>query len=244
MCALATPQSPQASSSDGPLVLLVEDDESLQAVLQATLRAHGYRVSLAQSGKAALLEARTRNPDLIVLDLGLPDMDGLELLVTIREWSRAPVVVISARGDERDKVCALDGGADDYVTKPFGMQEFLARLRLSLRRVSDRRGVKQAGPFRTGDLVVDLHARRVSLRGKAVRLTPIEYKILATLVVHAGTVVAGRDLLAEVWGPQYVEQHRYLRVYMVHLRRKVEPTPSAPRYILTEAGVGYRLGIE
>ena len=232
------------ATTEGPLVLLVEDDGNLQRVLRTALRAHGYRVVVVTGGQEALLEAKTRNPDIIVLDLGLPDIDGLDVMSRVREWSHAPVIVISARGNEQDKVIALDHGADDYVTKPFGMQEFLARLRLSLRRVAFRGVAEHDGPFRTGDLVVDLHARQVSLQGKPVRLTPTEYKILATLVLHAGTVVSGRDLLAEVWGPQYVEQDRYLRVYMVHLRRKVEPTPTTPRYVLTEPGVGYRIGLQ
>lgn len=243
--------SSQASSSDsgipttdGALVLVVEDDENLQRVLRAGLRAHDYRVVSVKTAEDAIREAKTRNPDAIILDLGLPGISGLAFMTNVREWSQAPVIVISALGSEQDKVRALDHGADDYLTKPFGMQEFLARLRLSLRRVAMRKGENPQLPFRTGDLKVDLHARKVTLKGKPVRLTPTEYKILATLVLHAGTVVPGRDLLAQVWGPQYVEQDRYLRVYMVHLRRKIEPTPNAPRYVLTEPGVGYRIGLE
>ena len=235
---------PENQTIEGPLVLVVEDDENLRRVLCASLRIQGYRTIASETGGKALLEAKTRNPDLVVLDLDLPDMDGLDFMARVREWSRAPVLVISARGREEDKVVALDQGADDYLTKPFGMNEFLARLRLALRRVSLQQGAQRAGPFQTGELVVDLHARKVTLQGRAVRLTPTEYKILATLVLHAGTVVSGRDLLAAVWGPHYVEQDRYLRVYMVHLRRKVEPTPTTPRYVLTEPGVGYRMGLQ
>jgi two-component system KDP operon response regulator KdpE len=190
------------------------------------------------------VEVATRQPDVVILDLGLPDMDGLEFLRKVREWSAVPVIVLSARGQEADKVAALDAGADDYLSKPFGVGELMARLRVALRhRARVAEGVLESA-FTVGELHVDLAARRVSIGGREVHLTPIEYRLLTTLVRHAGKVVTQKQLLNEVWGPQATEQAHYLRVYMAHLRRKLEADAARPRYLLTEPGVGYRLAAE
>ncbi len=235
---------PEASAADDatrPLVLVVEDEAQVMRFLRATLGAHGYRLAEAVTGQQALLEATNRPPDLILLDLGLPDLDGVEVARRLREWSTTPIIVLSARGREGDKIQALDAGADDYLTKPFGAGELLARMRVALRNAA-RGG---AGPgeavFRVGDLVVDLAVRRVSVAGREVHLTPTQYKLLTTLVKHAGKVLTHRQLLREVWGPSSVEQSHYLRVYMGQLRHKLEKDPARPRYLETETGVGYRL---
>jgi len=228
--------------SDAPVVLVVEDDRQIRRFLRALLTAQGYRVVEADTGKAGLREATARVPDVIVLDLGLPDMEGIELLREVRQWSSIPVIVLSARGQERHKVDALDAGADDYLTKPFGASELCARLRVALRRSSDSR-VGDA-PFTVGDLTVDLAARRVTVSDREVHLTPIEYRLLAALVKHAGKVLTHAHLLAEVWGPGCAFEHTYPRVYMSQLRRKLEQDPARPRYLLTESGVGYRLAAE
>jgi two-component system KDP operon response regulator KdpE len=220
---------------------VVEDEPQVMRFLRATLVANGYSLFEAATGAQALTEAATRSPDLILLDLGLPDFDGVELTRRLREWSKTPIIVISARGREGDKVQALDAGADDYLTKPFGVAELLARMRVALRNASRA----SAGPgepvFRTGDLAVDLSARTVSLSGREVHLTRTEYNLLALLVRHAGKVVTHRQLLREVWGPGSVEHSHYLRVYMGQLRHKLEQDPARPRYLETEIGVGYRL---
>ncbi|HVX60537.1 MAG TPA: winged helix-turn-helix domain-containing protein, partial [Pirellulales bacterium] len=183
--------------------------------------------------------------DLVILDLGLPDKDGLEVLRSLREWLAAPVIVLSARGQEKDKIAALDSGADDYLTKPFGMGELLARVRVALRHASRAAGAGKSEPrFTVGELTVDFSARRVFLQDKEVRLTPIEYRMLSVLAQHAGKVLTHRQLLKEVWGPGNAEEVHYLRVFMAGLRRKLEATPSQPRYLLTEQGVGYRLADE
>jgi two-component system KDP operon response regulator KdpE len=224
-----------------PVAALVIDDEvQIRRLLRLTLEAHGYRVFEAATGQAGLLEAAQRRPEVVLLDLGLPDLDGVTVLKRLREWSRVPVLVLSVRDREDDKVAALDAGADDYVTKPFGTSELLARLRAAQRHV-------QPGPqesvFRAGDLEVDL-ARRVVLRaGKEVKLTATEYAILRLFVQHAGKVLTHRQILTEVWGPTYVEQTHYLRVYLAHLREKLEANPAQPELFLTESGVGYRLQI-
>ena len=227
-----------------PLVLVVEDEPQLMRFLRATLPAHGYRMVEATTGAQALIEASTRGPDLILLDLGLPDLDGTEVTRRVREWSALPIVVISARGQERDKVEALDAGADDYLTKPFGTDELLARMRVALRhaaRTSD--GVGET-VVESGELRIDLGARIVSLRGEEVRLTRTEYRLVATLAQHAGRVVTHRQLLREVWGPGSADETHYLRVYMAQLRHKLEDDPTRPRHLLTETGVGYRLKVD
>jgi two-component system KDP operon response regulator KdpE len=200
-------------------------------------------VTEAAAGREALSAAPLLPPDVVLLDLGLPDMDGLEVIRELRAWSQVPIVVVSARGREKDKVAALDAGADDYLTKPFGVPELLARLRVAIRHAARLAagGDAETAQFTVGDLVVDLAARRVTVAEKEVHLTPLEYRLLATLVHHAGKVLTHRFLLEEVWGPPYVEEMHYLRVYMAALRRKIESDPARPRYVLTEQGVGYRL---
>jgi two-component system KDP operon response regulator KdpE len=225
----------------GPLVLLIEDEPQMRRFLRAALESNGYRFVEAPTAREGMAQASGRNPDLILLDLGLPDADGIDLTRRLREWASAPIIVISARGKEQDKVAALDAGADDYLTKPFGVGELLARLRVALRHV-ERTAEGRAEPvFTVGDLRVDLSARRVFVGEREVHLTPTEYKLLTTLVRHAGKVITHLHLLKEVWGPNAVEHTHYLRVYMTQLRHKLEQDPARPRYFLTEPGVGYRL---
>ena len=226
-----------------PAVVLIEDEPQIRRFLRATLTAEGYRLFEATTGAAGLIEVGSRQPDVVIVDLGLPDMDGLEVIRRIREWTTVPIVVLSARGQERDKVTALDGGADDYVSKPFGAGELLARIRVALRHAA---GVARddAEAFKVGALEVDMLRRQVLLDGVEVRLTPIEYRLLTTLVRHAGKVVTHQQLLREVWGPTHTDQSHYARVYMAHLRHKLEAEPARPRYLLTEPGVGYRLAAE
>lgn len=226
-----------------PLVLLIEDEPQMRRFLRAALESHDYRLVEATTSREGLAQATSRNPDVILLDLGLPDGDGIDLARRIREWSVTPIVVISARGQEQDKVAALDAGADDYLTKPFGTDELLARLRVALRHAA--RVASPAEPvFSVGELRVDLAARRVFVGSSEVHLTPTEYKLLTVLVRHAGKVVTQRQILKEVWGPNSVEQTHYLRVYMAQLRHKIEQDPTRPHHLQTEVGVGYRLRLE
>jgi two-component system KDP operon response regulator KdpE len=222
---------------------VIEDEAAMRRFLRATLTAAGYRVAEAITGDAALKAAPMQPPDVVILDLGLPDMDGLEVIRNLRTWSAVPIVVVSARGQEKDKVAALDRGADDYLTKPFSVGELLARIRVAMRHAARTAAGdgEEATPFVVGDLKVDLAARRVFVGEKEIHLTPLEYRLLGILVQHAGKVLTHRFLLEEVWGPPYVEEMHYLRVYMANLRRKVESDPTRPRYLLTEQGVGYRL---
>ena len=243
------PQPPEtgetsAATSGGSAVLVIEDDQQIRRFLRATLGSHGYRLFEAATGEAGLVEAATRQPNIVILDLGLPDIDGLDVIRRLREWTALPIVVLSARGQERDKIAALDAGADDYVSKPFGVGELLARMRAALRHAT--RNPEDAGEstFSLGDLYVDLPKRQVSVAGSQVHLTPIEYRLLTTLIRHAGKVLTHRQLLLEVWGPPYADQAHYLRVYMAQLRRKLEADPARPRYLITEPGVGYRLASE
>ena len=229
--------------ADQPLVLVIEDEPQMLRFLKPALEGHGYRMIEATTGRDGLTQASTRSPDLVLLDLGLPDVDGLEVTGRIREWSRVPIVVISARGREDDKVAALDAGADDYVTKPFGVRELLARLRVALRHAA-RPGGEDSPRLELGPLVIDLEKRRVMREGEVVHLTPIEYRLLAELARNAGKVLTHSHLLRQVWGPGYAQQSHYLRVYMAQLRRKLEADPARPRYLVTEAGVGYRLAEE
>jgi two-component system KDP operon response regulator KdpE len=224
-----------------PLVLVVEDERTMVRLLRAALTSHGYRVVEATSGEEALRQAATRAPDVVVLDLGLPDMDGLEVTRRLREWSGVPIVVVSARGQESDKIKALDAGADDYVTKPFSVGELLARMRVALRHGA--RAAQDAGEttLGVGGLRIDRLRRQVFLDDVEVRLTPIEYRLLSTLAQYVGRVLTHEQLLRQVWGPGYTQQRHYLRVYMAQLRHKLERDPSRPRYLLTEPGVGYRL---
>lgn len=230
---------PESEAPLAPLVLVVEDEPQVMRFLRTTLPAQGYRVVEATTGQQALVQASTRTPDLILLDLGLPDLDGVEVTRRVREWSAVPIVVLSARDQEGDKIEALDAGADDYLTKPFGVGELLARMRVALRHTT--RDEAGESLFETGALRVDLGARRVFLGDEEVRLTRTEYNLLATLVKHAGKVVTHRQLLKEVWGPGSVDQSHYVRVYMGQLRHKLEKEPARPRYLVTETGVGYRL---
>jgi two-component system, OmpR family, KDP operon response regulator KdpE len=230
-------------SESKPAVILIEDDPQIRRFLRTGLQSHGFEIHEAETGKLGLAEAANRKPDLVILDLGLPDVDGVEVVKALREWSAMPVIVLSARATETDKVSALDAGADDYLTKPFGLGELLARMRVALRHASgsDR---DPGGVFAVANLKVDLAQRRVLVDGKEVHLTPIEYRLLAVLVKYAGKVLTHRHLLKEVWGPGYVERSHYLRVHMAALRHKLEADPARPRFLLTEAGVGYRLAEE
>lgn len=222
-----------------PIVALVIDDEpQIRRLLRVTLENHGYRVIDAGTGQDGIAQAAQRRPDVILLDLGLPDLDGHTVLRRIREWSQVPILILSVRDAESEKIAALDQGADDYVTKPFGAGELLARLRAALRK-SQPHGDQAV--HRIGGLEVDLAARTVRKEGEDVRLTPIEYALFRLLVVHAGKVLTHRYLLTQVWGPQAIHQTHYLRVHVAHLREKVEPDPEQPRLILTESGIGYRL---
>jgi len=227
-----------------PSVVLIEDEPQIRRFLRAALGGNGFRLFEASNAQEGLTEVATRRPDLVILDLGLPDLDGLSVLGQLREWSSVPVIVLSARGEERDKIAALDSGADDYVSKPFSMGELLARMRAALRR-RDQVGEGVAGAiFSVGALRVDLAGRHVQVDGKEVHLTPIEYKLLTALVRHAGKVLTHRQLLQEVWGPSRTEDSQSLRFYVAQLRRKLEAVPARPRYLLTEPGVGYRLTAE
>jgi two-component system KDP operon response regulator KdpE len=232
------------SATDRVTVVLIEDEPQIRRFLRPTLANAGYRLIEAATGEEGLLQASTRQPDLIILDLGLPDLDGLDVLRRLREWTTVPVIVLSARGQERDKVAALDAGADDYVAKPFSVGELLARLRAARRRTARAAAGGDEPIFRAGDLCVDLARRRVSVAGREVRLTPTEYRLLTALVRHPGKVLTHRHLLQEVWGAPYVEQTQYLRVYMTQLRHKLEAEPTRPKLLLTEPGVGYRLQAE
>ena len=220
-------------------VLVVDDDRPLTRALAINLRAHGYQVTLAHDGRSALAEVTRVHPAVVILDLGLPDLDGIDVLIGIRGWSAVPVIVLSARSNSAEKVEALDAGADDYVTKPFGMDELLARIRASVRRgaaVPD----EELGQVVTDDFTVDFDAHRIHRDGTPVRLTPTEWSLLEILVRHSGKLVPQQQLLTEIWGPGTETQTHYLRVYLAQLRRKLEPDPAHPRYLITEPGVGYR----
>jgi two-component system, OmpR family, KDP operon response regulator KdpE len=221
-----------------PVALVVDDEVQIRRLLRVCLEADGYRVLEAATGQEAITEAAQRKPDVVVLDLGLPDMDGVGVLKRLREWSRVPVLVLSVRDREEDKIAALDHGADDYVTKPFSTGELLARLRVARRHADPAPALSV---FRSGRLEVDLTARVVRLEGKEVKLTATEYSLLRLFVQHAGKVLTHRHILREVWGPNYEEQTHYLRVYVAHLREKLEREPSKPTLLITEPGVGYRL---
>jgi two-component system KDP operon response regulator KdpE len=231
-----------------PVAILIEDEPQIRRFVRLALEAEGWQVHEADTAKRGLLDAGTRKPDLVVLDLGLPDGDGLDLIRDVRGWSNVPIVVLSARADESDKIAALDAGADDYLTKPFGVGELLARVRANLRRPrasADGAATPGAGEedpvFRFGEVAVDRQARIVRRSGAEVHLTPIEYRLLTTLMANAGRVMTQRQLLREVWGPSHTEQGHYLRIYMGHLRHKLERDPAQPEHLLTETAVGYRL---
>ena len=221
-----------------PLILMVEDDAQIRRFLRATLAAEGYRFLEATTAQEGLTQAAAHHPDLILLDLGLPDQDGLEVIRGVRQWTTAPVLVLSARGQETDKIAALDLGADDYVAKPFTVGELLARIRAALRRSAT---AITGTLFHFGRVDVDLEKRVVMVDGEEVHLTPHEYKLLQVLIKHCGKVLTQRQLLNEVWGPNSTEQAQYLRVYIAQLRRKLERDPARPQHLQTEPGVGYRL---
>lgn len=220
------------------VVLIIDDEPQIRRLLRITLEANGYRVFDAATGQDGLVQAAQRRPDVILLDLGLPDLEGGEVLKRLREWTQAPVIILSVRDREDDKVAALDAGADDYVTKPFNSAELLARLRAALRH-GQPQGVDAI--FHAGNLEVDLARRLVRKSGEEVKLTPIEYSLLRLFVTHAGKVLTHRQLLTEVWGAKAIEQTHYLRVHIAHLREKLEANPAAPELIITEPAVGYRL---
>jgi len=228
----------------GHLILIVEDEPQIRHFLRTTLTAAGYRVVEAENGERGVLEAATHKPDLVMVDLGLPDLDGVEVVKRIRAWSALPILILSARSAEADKIAALDSGADDYVTKPFGVGELTARIRVALRHAARGAAKDGAQTLRLGEIEVDLARRLVRAEGKDIHLTPIEFRLLACLASHAGMVLTQRHLLREVWGPSYVDQSHYLRIYMKQLRHKLEPDPARPRYLLTETGIGYRLVAE
>jgi two-component system KDP operon response regulator KdpE len=223
------------------VVLVIEDEAPIRKFLRVALESQGYDYIEAVSGEEGVAQAGTRAPDLVLLDLGLPDVDGLEVVRRIRSWSAAPILVLTARGRERDKVQALDAGADDYVTKPFSMPELLARMRVALRHRARAGASEESSVFEEGPLRIDFARRRVFAHGAEVSLTPIEYRLVSVLARHAGRVLTHEFLLREVWGPSYTTQHHYLRVYMAQLRHKLEAEPARPRLLLTETGVGYRM---
>lgn len=223
-------------------VVVIEDEPQIRRFLRTGLEAEGCQVYEAGTAERGLIEAGTRKPDLVVLDLGLPDRDGVDVVRDLRSWTSLPILILSARSEETDKVAALDAGADDYLTKPFGLAELLARVRALLRR---SRTVESSPPIvRMGDVTVDLSRRRVERGGEEIHLTPIEYRLLSLLIANAGRVLTHRQLLREVWGPSHADDTHYLRVYMTGLRRRLEADPTQPRHIRTESGVGYRLVID
>jgi len=225
-----------------PIAILVEDERQIRRFVRTALEAEGWSVHEADTFRQGLTDAATRRPDLIILDLGLPDGDGVEFLRDLRGWSKVPVIVLSARVGEQDKIIALDAGADDYLTKPFGVGELLARVRASSRRrLHAGAGDGPGATFEFGDVKIDLSLRTVHKGGTAVHLTPIEYRLLGLLIANAGKVLTHRQILREVWGPAHSEDGHYVRVYMGHLRQKLENDPAQPRHILTETAIGYRL---
>lgn len=226
-----------------PTVVVIEDEPQIRRFVRTALEAEGWLVHEADTAKKGLTEAGTRKPDLLVLDLGLPDGNGLDVIRDVRGWSAVPIIVLSARSDEADKIAALDAGADDYLTKPFGVGELLARVRANLRRPRATSQEDADPVFRFGEVEVDRTARLVRRAGAEVHLTPIEYRLLSVLMANAGRVLTHRQLLREVWGPSHAEQSHYLRIYMGHLRHKLEADPTQPRHLLTETGVGYRLWV-
>jgi len=223
-----------------PLILLIEDDPQFQMLLSTTLESQDYQVLAAETGQAGLIAARSQQPSLLILDLGLPDIDGQEVICRLRKWSEVPIIVLSARNQENEITQALDNGADDYLTKPFSTAVLISRIKALLRRVAKVPGGAQEA-FQVGELKIELTKRRVFVGEQEVSLTPIEFNLLGVLVRHAGFVVTHRQLLEQVWGPSYIEHSHYLRIYMGQLRHKLEVDPARPRYLLTEAGVGYRL---
>lgn len=224
-----------------PVALVIDDEVQMRRLLRANLESNGYRVLEAATGQLGLSEAAQHRPDVVILDLGLPDIEGVTVLKRLREWSNVPVIVLSVRDRESDKIAALDNGADDYLTKPFGSGELLARLRVAQRHAQP---TADMAVLKSGRLEVDLTSRTVKVAGKVVKLTATEYALLQLFVRHVGKVLTHRQILKEVWGPNYAEQTHYLRVYMAHLREKIEANPSEPELLITESGIGYRLSAE
>lgn len=224
--------------TDGPQVLIVDDELQIRRFLRVSLEANGYHVHETDSGHDAIVKTAQIRPDLVILDMGLPDMDGLEVLKRLREWTKTPVIILSVRDNDRDKIAALDAGADDYLTKPFSTEELLARMRVAQRHAQPQ---EQESVFAAGNVQVDFARRLVTRRGEPVKLTPTEYALLRLLIQHSGRVLTHRQILKEVWGPEYVDELHYLRVYFAQLRQKLEDDPTLPKLILTEPGVGYRL---
>lgn len=231
-------------SQNKGMILLIEDEPQMQRFLRIVLQGQGFRFIEAQTGQEGLAQAATRSPEIILLDLGLPDIDGLEVTRRLREWSDIPIIVLSAREQEQDKIKALDAGADDYLTKPFGAGELLARIRVAIRHKVMRQSNTGEPVFILDNLRVDMSHRQVFLNEQEVHLTPIEYKLLTVLIQNAGKVVTHSQLLKEVWGPSYSKETQYLRVYMTQLRHKLESDPARPRFLINEPGIGYRLKID
>ena len=224
-----------------PVIVVIEDDPPIRRFLRTSLSTQGFIVHEAESGKQGIVEAGVRKPDLLILDLGLPDMNGVDVIKSVRSWSEIPIIILSARNGEQQKIDALDAGADDYLTKPFGFGELLARIRVALRHANRACEQAQSEVFQTANLQMDLLNRIVKIDNQEVHLTPIQYRLLSVLVKHAGKVLTHQQILKEVWGPSYKENSHYLRIYMSQLRQKLEADPTQPKFLLTESGVGYRL---
>ncbi|MBP7860626.1 response regulator [bacterium] len=233
-----------AKVNKNPLILVIEDEAPIRRFLKMSLLDHGFAFSEASTGKEGLSKVASERPDLVILDLGLPDTDGLEVTRQVREWSNVPIIVLSAREKENDKVEALDAGADDYLVKPFGIGELMARLRVALRHANRLSDDQLDSNFSFGDIHIDFAKRQVLRNAEEIHLTPIEYKLLNTLVRYSGKVVTHKHLLRETWGGEYSDETQYLRVYMAQLRKKLELDPAQPKYLITEPGVGYRLKID
>jgi len=226
-----------------PVIIVIEDDPAIRRFLRTSLGSHGFNVFTADSGKQGVVEVGVRKPELVILDLGLPDVDGVDVIRAIRAWSAVPIIILSARSHEQQKIDALDAGADDYLTKPFGFGELLARIRVALRHSIRPQESSQSVVFSSGNLKVDLINRVVSIDDQDIHLTPIQYRLLSVLVKNAGKVMTHQQILKEVWGPSYQENAHYLRIYMSQLRQKLEADPTQPKLLLTESGVGYRLKV-
>jgi two-component system KDP operon response regulator KdpE len=224
-----------------PIIVVIEDDPPIRRFLRTSLSTQGFIVHEAESGKQGIIEAGVRKPDLLILDLGLPDINGIDVIKAVRSWSEIPIIILSARNGEQQKIDALDAGADDYLTKPFGFGELLARIRVALRHANRTYEQAQNDVFQTANLQMDLLNRIVKIDNQEVHLTPIQYRLLSVLVKHAGKVLTHQQILKEVWGPSYKENSHYLRIYMSQLRQKLEADPTQPKFLLTESGVGYRL---
>lgn len=223
-----------------PVVVIIEDDPPIRRFLKTGLRAQDFTIYEAATGRQGIIEAEVRKPDLIILDLGLPDIDGVEVIKAVRSWSSVPIIILSARSNEQNKIDALDAGADDYLTKPFGFGELLARIRVALRHSMHTGAATNPEVFTSGELAIDLHNRIVTVAGEEIHLTPIQYRLLTVLIKYPGKVLTHQQILKEVWGPSYQENAHYLRIYMSQLRQKLEADPTQPKYLLTESGVGYR----